>query len=161
MRDVKMTTSFVAPLARRDKTTIYQWFNTPECQAWLPPKTGVGESRTFTQEEAVLLMVHSDLNRWGIPVPMAGRLVAQIAEKLEPHWQVGMGPYFVSIGFCENGASFCEPACARLVQDERRFISTGAGELRFIVEINLDGYRKTVREAVDAEPQVIGGDDGE
>lgn len=149
MRDVKMTTSFVAPLARRDKTTIYQWFNTPECQSWLPPRTGIGESRTFTVEQAILLMIHSDLNRWGMPVPMAGRLVRQIAEvlRLHPHDTA-------SIGFCENGASFCitdtAPGC------KVDSVSRGAGAFRFALEIDVSSYRETVLAAIDAAPQVIG-----
>lgn len=160
MRDVRMTTSFVAPLARRDKTTIYQWFNTPECQPWLPPKTAIGESRTFSQEQAVLLMIHSDLNRWGIPVPMAGRLVAQIAEKLAAmeiahHSDAGV----VTIGFCENGSSLClADNIANLDHHRNWFKANGA---RFVLEIALREYRAAIRDAIDAEPQVIGGDDGE
>ena len=104
MREVKLTTSFVAPLVRRDKTTIYQWFNTPECQPWLPAKTGIGESRTFTPEQAVLLMILSDLNRWGVPVPFAGKIVSLIAERLAAEPSAAE----VHLQFHENGATFTE-----------------------------------------------------
>jgi hypothetical protein len=155
MRDVRMTTSFVAPLARRDKTTIYQWFNTPECQSWLPPKTGIGESRTFSPEQAVLLMIHSDLNRWGIPVPFAGKLVARIDETLatQPNASV------VQISFHENGASFCRVPSddfgdGPFVADQNQ-----AGKFRFALEVDVRGYRWTVKEAIEAHPQVIGAED--
>ena len=146
MRDVRLTTSFVAPLARRDKTTIYQWFNTPECQPWLPSKTGIGESRTFTQEQALLLMIHSDLNRWGIPVPFAGRLVSLIAERLHSCPKMDRGGF----AFCENGASFF---------DNGGGFPPGVGAHRFSLKIDIDGYRKTVRDAFETEPQVIGAED--
>jgi hypothetical protein len=154
MRDVRMTTSFVAPLARRDKTTIYQWFNTPECQAWLPPKTGIGESRTFTPEQAVLLMIHSDLNRWGIPVPFAGKLVASISETLAAHPDAGA----VHVSFHEKGASFCRVSDG---SGYEQFLAdqTGAGAFRFALEIDVRSYRWTVKEAIEADDQVIGAED--
>lgn len=148
MRDVVMTTSFVAPLARRDKTIIYQWFNTPECQAWLPPRTGIGESRSFTREQTVLLMLHSDLNRWGIPVPMAGRLVTMVAERLATSPEMSGGSFV----FCENGASFFDVGSA---------FPVGVGRRRFSLHIDLAGYRATINDAVDAEVQVIGAEDAE
>lgn len=157
MRDVKMTTSFVAPLARRDKTTIYQWFNTPECQSWLPPKTGIGESRTFNLGQTVLLMIHSDLNRWGIPVPMAGKLVGRMAELLAKSADSPIQPEYLSVGFFENGASFCDLAPADSAKV--RLSDRGAGNLRFVLQIDIREYREVVETAIDAETQVIGVED--
>ena len=153
MRDIRMTTSFVAPLARRDKTTIYQWFSTPECQPWLPPKTGIGESRTFTPERAVLLMIHSDLNRWGIPVPFAGKLVARIAETLAAHPDASA----LHISFHENGASFC--GVSEMGYEQFVAENNSAGPFRFALEVDVRSYRWTIKEAVEAEAQLIGTED--
>ena len=153
MRKVKLTTSFVAPLARRDKTTIYQWFNTPGCQSWLPPKTGIGESRTFTAEQAVLLMILSDLNRWGAPVPFAGKIVSQIAESLAAEPNAAE----VHLQFHENGATFTE------AHGEQPCVLTGvdngAGPMRFGLAFDVIAYRAAVQKAIDAEVTVLGAED--
>jgi hypothetical protein len=149
MRDVLMTTSFVAAQAKRDKTRIYEVFNTPECQPFLPPRTGIGESRRFNRDQAILLMLHSDFARWGLSVPFAGKLVSRVGEALADHPVAGE----LTIAFHDNGASFYLP------DTEERSAEQLCGRVCFRVTIDLAGYRSALAKAVGAEAQVIGASD--
>lgn len=158
MQNILLTTTAVAGLARQDKTKVYSWFSAPECQPWLPPKTGIGESRYFTPLQAICAMIHSDLTRWGLSVPFAARLTSRIAEI------IGMAPdtTHVVVAFRENGASIF------FGQDEDGGRDTVAapdhapvcGPERFRLTIALAPYWAAVREAGAADaPRVIGGSD--
>lgn len=148
MRDLLLTTTVVAELARQQKVTVYQWFGTRECKPWLPPSAGIGESRLFTLEKAVWLMVLSDFNRWGIPVPFAGRLVGRIVETLATEPNADQ----LTIEFRANGASF-------FYTEEVPEAAHAAGEVRFRLTLDLAAYRRAVAAAIASQPRVIGTDE--
>ena len=138
---ISLTTLAVADLCRRDKTRLYEVFNTPECQPWLPGKKGIGEGRSFTAEQALLTMIHADLTRWGLSVPFAGRIVTRIAETLFEQPNAAT----LTISFHENGASFftADRGYADLLND-----SNGAGRARFGVQIELTAYHAAINAAL-------------
>ena len=140
MQTALLTTSAVAELCRRDKTRIYEVFNTPECQPWLPAKRGVGEGRAFDADQALFTMIHGDLTNWGLSVPFAGRVVCRIKEALaeEPN-----APRLV-IAFHEIGVSFFyaindDDGPSRLTRTDN-----GAGPARFRVVLDLSTYRAAI-----------------
>jgi hypothetical protein len=77
MKTNLLSTAAVGALARQERPKTYEVFDTPECQPMLPPKAAIGESRQFTPQQALLFMVHSDLNRWGLSVPFAGKVATK------------------------------------------------------------------------------------
>jgi hypothetical protein len=136
-----LNTLAVADLCRRDKTRLYEVFNTPECQPWLPPKKGIGEGRAFNPRQTLLTMMHSDFTRWGLSVPFAGRLVTRIAEVLFEHPDADV----LTISFHENGASFF---AADQGHDDLPSEGNGAGHVRFRVQMHLSAYREAINSAL-------------
>jgi len=152
-----MTTTFVSELARRDKTRIYEVLNTPECQPFLPARAGIGESRRFNPDQAMLVMLHSDLVRWGLSTPFAGRLVSQIAETVAKA-EDGRRLDFITIAFYANGASYFVEGS----EDGQGLYSptpAHTGPARFRMTVSLCNYRSEIDAAINSQPQVIGDDD--
>ena len=135
-----LTTLAVADLCRRDKTRLYEVFNTPECQSWLPAKMGIGEGRAFNSRQVMLTMIHADLVRWGLSVPFAGRVVTRIAEELFQAPEADD----VTVSFHENGASF-------VAAGQEHLYLPCAGALRFRLTLDLAAYRVAIDAALEAE----------
>ena len=142
MQPELLTTTAVAALCRRDKTQIYEVFDTPPCQCWLPEKAPIGEPRRFNERQALLMMLLSDLSRWGLSIPFAGRVVTRIAETLCEYPDAEV----FTISFRENGASFFIAADNRdadLASEDSR-----AGPVRFRVVFELSTYRDAISAAL-------------
>ena len=139
-----LSTLDLAELCRRDKTRLYEVFNEPKCKAWLPPKRGIGEGREFNPRQAMLTMIHSDLNRWGLSVPFAGSVVTRLAEELYSHPDADS----LTINFHENGASFF---AAGQGYADLSSADNGAGALRFRLTLDLAAYRSAISAAMEAE----------
>jgi hypothetical protein len=132
-------------LARQRRTKLYEIFDTPECQPFLPEKAPIGEMRQFTPNQALLLMIHSDLNRWGLSVPFAGRVTCRIGEELFRHPDASR----ILISFHENGASFFN-----ITVGEETHIAgagNGAGQVRFCVLIDFACYRDAIGAALESQ----------
>ena len=137
-----LTTAAVATLCRRDKTQLYEVFDTPQCQGWLPDKAPIGEPRLFNERQALLMMLLTDLSRWGVHIPFAGRVVTRVAETLceFPDAEV------FTISFRENGASFFVAADNR--DADQASEDSLAGPVRFRVVFELSTYREAISAAL-------------
>lgn len=137
-----LTTAAVAELCRCDKTQLYEVFDTPQCQAWLPPKASIGEPRRFNRRQALLIMLQRDLSRWGLTIPFAGRVVTRIAEALFEYPDADV----FTISFRENGASFFVAADNR--DADLASEDSFAGPVRFRVVFELSTYREAITTAL-------------
>ena len=93
-------------------------------------------------------MVMSDFNRWGMPVPAAGRIVGRIVETLATEPNADQ----LTIEFRANGASF-------FYTEEAPEAAHAAGEVRFRLTLDLAAYRRAVEAAIVSQPRVIGTDE--
>jgi hypothetical protein len=153
MKNTSLNTATVADLARQSRVKLYEIFDAPECQPFLPPKAGIGETRRFNPNQALLLMIHSDLNRWGLSVPFAGKVAARIGEALAER----PGAERAVVSFHANGSSVFIATDDEL--GELASEGFGAGRVRFRLALELAAYRDAIRAALADRALLIGADD--
>lgn len=134
---------------------IYTIQDDEQCKAWLPSMEGRGRPRRYNRNQLMLLMLHSDLTRWQLSLPAAGKLVNRIAEQLLFNRDADE----LVIEFRRNGASFFYAGVSGHAADEPNDAAYMAGPVRFRVTFNLANYREAVTTAFMLYGRPVGGSD--
>lgn len=150
-------TSKDAAEASRCGPNIYTVHDDVQCKAWLPEMEGRGKPRHYSPNHLLLLMLHTDLTRWHLSVPAAGKLVNRIAESLFFKRNADE----LVIEFHRNGASFFYAGERRFAGQVREDAADAAGPARFRVTFDLTAYWKEVNSAFATYGRSAGADDGE
>lgn len=150
MRDLMLTTGSLAELMRMPLEPVHQMLPKPELQSILPPPAYNGKPRRFNARQTLLMVMVGDLVRWGVKVPLAGKLVTRLAETLlaDPAADTA------HIVFHANGASF-------FTTDEEPDHAPMTGAERFRLTFNLEAYRAVVDQAMVDRARATGADDAE
>ena len=125
------------------------------CASWVPPMEGQGKARRYTPRQFLLLLIHSDLMRWGLSLPFAGRLVTRIAETMLFSPDAGE----LVIEFRVNRASFFYGVERGDLAFDRGDAAHVAGPARFRVTFDLAVYWDAVNTAFATYGQARGGGD--
>ena len=138
MLDLEFSPRRAGEIARLQVTDVNQTYPVEAgCSDWTPEPRGYGVPRLWNGRQTMLLALHADLVRFGMPIPRAGKLVARIAEALAFNAEAEK----LFIEFRTNGASFFtfggEPNDAALA----------AGKVRFTMILELAAYRRAVEAA--------------
>lgn len=150
MDDLYLTTMEAAE-ASLSGPRIYLMQDEPTSESWMPPKVGRGQPRLFNRYQLLLLMLQTDLSRWGTSIPFAGKIVTRIAETLFSHPEAAE----LAIEFHEVGASFVY-GVDRGEQLVRCDAAGAAGPARFRLTFDLDAYRAAVAAAFAQHARRIG-----
>lgn len=150
-------TSKDAAEATRCGPNVYTVHDDAQCRAWLPEMEGRGKPRRYNPNQLLLLMLHSDLTRWGLSVPFAGKIVNRIAESLFFNRNADE----LVIEFHRNGASFFYAGERQFAGQVREDAADAAGPARFRVTFDLTAYWKEVNAAFAACGRPVGTVDAE
>lgn len=136
--EIEMPSRESGEIARLQLTDVHQ-LHPPEagCTDWIAEPRGNGVPRMWTGPQILLLCIHADLVRFGMPTPRAGKLVGRIAETLD--FNPDAEKLFIE--FRTNGASFFT------VGGEPNDAALAAGEIHFTMTLELATYRRAVEAA--------------
>lgn len=138
MLNLKFDTRSVAELTRQDMTDVHKTYPVEAgCSDWIAEPRGNGISRIWNGRQVMLLAIHADLVRFGMPLPRAGKLVGRMAETLA--FNPDAKKLFIE--FRTNGASFFT------VGGEPNDAAHAAGKVRFTMILELATYRRAVEAA--------------
>ena len=135
---IKMPGRPAGEVARLQLTDLHQLYPSEAgCTDWIAEPRGNGVPRMWTGPQVLLLAIHADLVRFGMPTPRAGKVVGRIAETLA--FNPNAEKLFIE--FRTNGASFFT------VGGEPNDAALAAGKVRFTMTLELATYRRAVEAA--------------
>lgn len=138
LAEIEMSSREAGEIARLQVTDVNQTFPTEAgCSDWIPDPRGYGVPRIWNGCQVMLLAIHADLVRFGMPIPRAGKVVGRIAETLA--FNPDAEKLFIE--FRTNGASFFT------VGGEPNDAAHAAGKVRFTMTLELATYRRAVEAA--------------